>query len=266
MKEIYLSLILCCFSYISFSQDRYFGYTYTTNILPKGNIDLELWHTSRFGHDNQFYHGMDQRMEFELGLGKNVQTAFYFNRYQTSASNSLNEITQHTEFGISNEWKWKLSDPSLNKVGTSLYAEWGLKGDEAELEAKLIFDKNIGKNLFAFNIVYEREYEFERKNNKNEVNLSQSPVLFDLAYMRQISIPFGIGIEFRNTNLIKNGYWQNSVLNGGPCLNYRNDRWFIIFNYLPQWVNLHKTINFPFSKVLNENEKTEVRVILGISL
>ena len=64
------------------AQDRFFARTYTSNVLPKGAIDMEFSHTSRFGHQNQFYHAQDQRLEAEFGLGKNWQTAFYFNRFQ----------------------------------------------------------------------------------------------------------------------------------------------------------------------------------------
>jgi hypothetical protein len=86
-------------------QDRYFGRTYTTNILPNGNFDIELWHTSRFGHEGQYFHAVDQRMEYEAGLGSNVQTAFYFNRFQKSESDSTGDINQSSEIGFSNEWK-----------------------------------------------------------------------------------------------------------------------------------------------------------------
>src|SRR5215510_8489060 len=102
------------------AQDRYFARTYQTNILPKGAIDLELWHTSRIGHSGQYYHAQDQRMELEFGLGKNWQTAFYFNRYQQRFSTSPDGTTTSNEIGFSNEWKVKLSDPVANKLGLAL--------------------------------------------------------------------------------------------------------------------------------------------------
>jgi hypothetical protein len=55
MKKISVVLFVFIIAASAQAQDRYFGYTYTTNILPKGAIDLELWHTSRIGHLNQFY-------------------------------------------------------------------------------------------------------------------------------------------------------------------------------------------------------------------
>jgi hypothetical protein len=268
MKKISATAILfLIITLAAQSQDRFFARTYTTNILPKGAIDLELWHTSRFGHKDQFYHAQDQRMELEFGLGHNLQTAFYFNRYQTRYSDSLEGTLSSNEIGFSNEWKYKLSDPTVNTLGAALYGEWGIKGgDEFELEGKIILDKYIGKNLFAFNGVIEYEKEFEWENGKIKSGESATPVEFDLAYMYNISSNFGVGFELRNYNeVVKGEGWKNSVLSGGPTIDYRTSKWFVIANYLPQWVNIHKTNYSPNSKVLNDLERAEARILIGIS-
>ncbi len=268
MKKVLL-LIICSFSLLAGrAQDRFFARTYTSNVLAKGSIDVELWHTSRFGHKDQFFHAQDQRAEVELGLGGNVQTAFYFNRFQKRFSEGADGTTTSNEIGFSNEWKVKLADPSINKVGVALYGEWGLKGgDEMELETKLILDKQIDKHLVAFNAVYEYEKEFGWKNRKVDSRGFEMPVEFDLGYLYNFSNSLGAGIELRNHNEItKDNGWEHSVLFGGPTINYRTERWFIIANYLPQWTNLRKTATAPFNKVLDEHERAEARIILGISL
>ena len=250
------------------AQDRNFVRTYQSNVIPKGVIDLEFWHTSRFGHANQFFHAQDQRMEIEFGLGKNWQTAFYFNRYQQRYSTSLNGTITSNEVGFSNEWKVKLSDPTVNKLGLALYGEWGFKGgDELELETKIILDKVIGKNLFAFNGVYELEKEFKWEDGKIKSDGYEMPVEFDFAYMYNLKPQFGLGFELRNQNKIAKGEgWEYSVLFGGPTINFRSNRWFVIANYLPQWINLHKTDVAPGKKVLDEQERAEARILIGISL
>jgi hypothetical protein len=248
-----------------FAQDRYFAQTYTSNVLNKGDVDLEIWHTSRFGHENQFFHAMDQRMEFEVGLGSKWQTAVYLNRFQKTYSDALDVIHSTNEIGFSNEWKWQAIQGTSKKPGLALYGELGVKGDEIELETKLILDKSFGKNLVAFNLVYEIEKEFERKNGENELETEATPLEFDLAYMRNISTAVGIGIEVVNKNEIVQGNWENSVLFAGPTLDYRGNRWFIIANYLPQIGNLHKTTNFPKNKVLDDHERAEARILLGLS-
>lgn len=249
------------------AQDRYFARTYTTNILTKGAVDLELWHTSRFGHKDQFFHAQDQRMEIEIGLGKNVQTAFYFNRYQERFSTTNNGTEVKDEIGLSNEWKWKVQKQGKHKPGIALYGELGFKGgDEIELETKLILDKWIGKNLIAFNAVTEYEREFDWTNGK-ATSIWKLPVEFNLAYMYNIKPGLGIGFEVLNHNDIsKENGWENSVIAGGPSFNFRGNSWFVIANFLPQWVNVHKTATAPHNKVLDEHERVEARILIGISI
>jgi hypothetical protein len=264
MKQLSLFILLVGISLVSKAQDRYFGRTYTSNVLPKGSFDIELWHTSRFGHVGQYFHAMDQRMEYEVGLGGKVQTAFYFNRFQKSFTDSTGEMQHANEIGFSNEWKWKVSQP-MSPLGVALYGELGVKGDELELESKIILDRSFGKNLFALNAIYELEFEAERENGENEFEMEETPLEFDLAYMHQFSSAFGAGIEVTDHNDIVKGHWSNSVLYAGPTLNYRADRWFVIANYLPQLTNLHKTPDFPKNKVLDEHERAEARLIVGFS-
>lgn len=249
------------------AQDRYFARTYTTNILTRGAVDLEFWHTSRFGHKDQFFHAQDQRMEIEIGLGKNVQTAFYFNRYQKRFSTTNDGTETSNETGFSNEWKWKIQNQGKHKPGIALYGEWGVKGgDEIELETKLILDKWIGKSLIAFNAVTEYEKEFDWKNG-HVSNVWKLPVEFNLAYIYNIKPGFGIGFEILNHNDIsKENGWENSVIAGGPTFNFRGNNWFVIANFLPQWINVHKTDTAPYNKVLDEHERIEARILIGISI
>jgi len=251
----------------TFGQDRYFARTYNSTVLAKGDIDLEFWHTSRLGHRNAFFHAQDQQLEIEFGLGKNWQTAFYFNHFQTTVIDSFGNNSTSNEIGFSNEWKWKLTDPINNRIGSALYAELGWKGDEIELETKLILDKQIGKNLFAFNLVAEIEQEIERKNGKTELKMESIPVEIDFGYMRNVSKNWGIGFELTDNNRItKNNGWENSVLFAGATLNYRSNRWFLIASILPQITNIHRSISSPGKRVLDNYEKFEGRLIIGISL
>ena len=84
--------------------------------------------------------------------------------------------------------------------------------------------------------------------------------------MYNVTTSLGLGFELRNHNEIKDGEWEHSVLFGGPTINFRGNRWFVVANYLPQWVNLHKTVQAPGNKVLDAHEKLEGRIIIGISL
>ena len=180
---------------------------------------------------------------------------------------SLGNNTTAVEIGFSNEWKWKLSDPIDNLVGSALYSEIGWKGDEIELETKLILDKQFGKNLLAFNLVAEIEEEIERENGNTRLELDRYPVEFDFAYMRNFSKNLGIGFELINHNDIsKHNGWENSIWFAGPTFNYRSNKWYLIANFLPQLGNIHKTKFSPYNKVLDHHERFEGRIIIGISI
>lgn len=266
MKFVTLYILFILSAFTGFAQDRYFARTYTANVLAKGGKDLELWHTSRFGHANEFFHAMDQRMELEIGLGGRLQTAFYFNRFQKSFTDSTGEMIHKTESGFSNEWKWQVNKPTITGFNIALYAELGIKGDEIELETKFIADKTFGNDLLAFNLVYEQEHEFERINGKSKLKLAATPVEINFAYMHYIKPQLGLGVELVNSNNISSGVRNNSLLFAGPSINYRGDSWFVIANYLPQLVNLKKTAAYPLSIDLVDHERAEVRVLVGVSL
>ena len=97
-------------SFVSKAQDRIFTYTYQSNVLNKGQREIEVWNTLRQGKQD-FFSRLDNRTEFEVGLGGNLQTSFYLNL--TTITQTVMDGAQKTtdtrhEIGFSNEWKLKL--------------------------------------------------------------------------------------------------------------------------------------------------------------
>jgi hypothetical protein len=85
--------------------------------------------------------------------------------------------------------------------------------------------------------------------------------------MYDIKPTLGLGLEVVNRNdILKGEGWTNSIFYAGPTLNYRGNRWFVVLNYLPQLVNVHKTKLYPNNRVLDDHEKREARIIFGITL
>jgi hypothetical protein len=264
MKKTILMLIFILTGLIAKSQDRVFARTYQSNVLGKNNKDLEIWNTYSFGRD-YFYTKLQQRFEFEIGLSNKLQTSVYINREQVSRG--IIAATSNSN-SFSSEWKYKLSDPVANKVGFALYGELTASTDEIEIEGKLIFDKKINRSLLAFNIVCENEMEFESEQNEfgpDEVELESEEVKleFDLGYMYSLNKGFGIGMELKNDNIFEEGKWMNSPLFLGPTLSYGGDRWWIIFNALPQMVNLKKEKGITESLELNDHEKFDFRLLFA---
>ena len=234
MKYLCLALILLPGTLIA--QDRVFAYTYQTNVLSKGSFDLEFQNELRTGKAGKyspytFGQHLDQRLELEFGLGKNLQTSFYFNSELFHfADTSSSEIQQELAISFSNEWKWKFSDPVANRIGAALYGELEFGGSNVELEGKLILDKQLQKDLFALNLVgrYEVEKEISRIGNVSKAQWTHnSPVELDFAYMHFPKPGIGFGAELRNINdITKEDGWMNSVWFAGPAFSCNHRKMF----------------------------------------
>src|SRR6476660_6120942 len=137
MKRTTILLLILCFFKITFATDRNFVFTYESRTLQGGLRELETWMSYNYGRKD-FYSAVQNRLEFEIGLGKKLQTSFYLNlNAETLPITVYNPVTDEngnvvfeqqrfleTKFnvGFSNEWKYQLSDPSANKIGSALYA------------------------------------------------------------------------------------------------------------------------------------------------
>ncbi len=278
-KHLAIILISFCCVTQSFAQDRVFARTYQSNVLPKGGFDFEYWttlRTGKVGNGSPFAFGrhLDSRYEMEFGLGKNIQTAFYLNTYNfkyAMLDYTATSFPTQTEIetSFSNEWKFKLSDPVANKLGSALYLEVTAGSDEYELEGKIILDKRYNNDLFALNIVGECELEtVVEKQGSNIVRTNEifTPFEIDYAYMHFFGTNCGAGLEISDRNLVseKNG-WEHSVLFGGPTLHFNQGRFFAIFNALPQIINLRKTAVAPQNRILDIYEDLDFRLITGYS-
>lgn len=279
MKYIITTAIFFAITTAAFAQDRVFARTYQSNVLAKGSFDLEYWTTLRTGKVGDyspyaFGRYLDNRIELEFGLGKNIQTAFYFNtsnfKYALPDTSATEFPTQtNIETSFSSEWKFKLSDPVANKIGSALYFELTAGSDEYELEGKIILDKRINNELFAFNLVgeYELETEVEKEDNKIKREMEwEAPIELDFAWMHFFKPTCGLGLEIRNHNEIAKGEgWEHSVLFAGPSLFFNQGKFWGVLNVLPQIKNLYKTDAAPGSKVYDEHEALEVRLLIGYS-
>lgn len=277
MKSITLFSIflLSVSSVILQAQDRVFAVNYQSNVLNKGDFDLEYQNKIAFGKKGKFSpylfgKHLDQRLEFEIGLGKNIQTAFYFNHELFSFVDTTSSVLQQEiKPSLSTEWKWKISDPVANGIGMALYEEVEVGGNNLESETKLIFDKRWLNDLLVLNLtgVYEIEKEVEVKNNNTVIEDEvEMPFDVDLSYLHFMSSGFGVGFESGSRNNInKEDGWMNSLLFIGPAIHVASQNFFLNLCVQKQLTNLHKTVFALGSLDLNSNENVEVRLVTGFS-
>lgn len=250
----------------SSAQDRLFTNTYQSNVLNKGQKEIEVWTTIKNGRLD-YFRGFDHTLEFEVGLGSKLQTAFYLNTSYSKgieSDNNVQSVVDDKSFSFANEWKLKLSDPVSNPIGSAVYVEYTLSPDEVELEGKLIFDKQVGKSVHAFNVTGEYEFvnDFVPVNDLIRVQPGHEVKLnFNYAFAYQLSKNFSLGLEAYNNNLFKNGGMEFSVLSAGPCVSYYTDGFWVNLSFLPQITDL-KSGKLDYT----ENEKFRTRLLFSFAL
>lgn len=262
IKTISLTGLLLFLTLISFAQDRLFTYTYQSTVLNKGQRELEIWNTIRTGRDD-YYMRLDNRSEFEIGLGKNLQTAFYLNlttTTKTSEENLTKSLQTENEISFSNEWKYKLLDPVANRVGMALYAEYGIGSSEYELEGKLIIDKKINDFTIAGNAVYELELKPGIENNETEWKKeTKNEYYLSLAY--SFSPKFHLTMENAFKNVFTGGKLQHSAIYSGLGIACVQENFWINFTVLPQITSFKGETDSSLN--LHEFEKVQLRLLFS---
>jgi len=247
------------------AQDRVFNYTYQSSVLNKGEKELEVWTTILQGKKD-YYREIQNRVEYEVGLGSNLQTSFYLNSKQKAGfDNITGEIVMNpTEISISNEWKYKFSDPVANRVGFAGYAEFTVATDELEIELKAILDKKIGRTTHALNFTFEPEWETTTRDGK-VVTATALKYDFNYGFAFEINKNWNLGAEIINRNVyIKDDNFTHSALFAGPTVAFNTDKFWVNLSVSPQIAGLK---NPPTMTGLNLDEftKMDMRLVFSYS-
>lgn len=260
-KSILLSIVLLAINTTQ-AQDRLFTYTYQSSVLNKGQRDLESWNTLRIGRDD-FYARYDNRTEYEIGLGKNLQTSFYLNlttKTQTLNENTGKVLSTENEIGFSNEWKLKLLDPVANPIGLALYGEVGISSNEYEFEGKIILDKKIGNLTIAANAVYEQEFAPVYLNDELEWEKEKKIEAY-LAFAYPLSQNFHLTLENAYKNVFVERELEHSALFSGLGFSYIHENFWLNFTAMPQLTSFKGESNDNLN--LNEYEKVQFRLLFS---
>jgi hypothetical protein len=142
---------------LAWADPRPFTFVSDAYSVGKGGWEIEQWVTYK-GHTNEdsgFAH-FDFRTEFEFGLADNFDLAIYMPQWSYEDSDSRSGT--HFDGGAI-EGVFYFTNPVKDFVGLALYGEINISDDELEFENKLIVQKDIGKWVFAYNLVLETELE-----------------------------------------------------------------------------------------------------------
>jgi hypothetical protein len=265
LLAIVVGLGLSAFALPASATERHFAFTYETGVLQPGEAEFEPWTTFRVGRE-RYYSRVDNRLEFELGLTERLQTALYWN-FSTRAADSedlgTGQVTRDYSFDfatVASEWKYKLSDPVADALGSALYVEGALGPVEAGIEAKLLLDKQLGKWLLATNLVFEHEWEFAVPGRTvREIELE-----LPLAIAYFVSPSFSAGLELVPTAEIYDGELETIAFYAGPSIGAAYDSWWLSLALLPQVFSPKNLSDETFD--LDHGEHLRARLLLGFHL
>ncbi len=265
MKKLtFVLFVLTAVVSVATAQDRVFTYTYQSNVLSPQEREIEVYNTLYLGRQD-FYRAYQSKIEFETGIVKNLQASLYLITNTATGYNLKNDsaISSSSSFAIANEWKYKISDPVANAVGSAIYTEFELSNDEFDWENKIILDKKIGRNTFAFNLVGELETG-KKTVNKHLVSEKEFKAELFFGYAYYIGKGFNVGLEARNINIHQDGEWENANLFAGPVVSYFRDHFWVNLTVMPQ-ITSFKGATYKGLDLQNY-EKLEARLAFSFEL
>jgi hypothetical protein len=228
---------------------RPFAYTYDLYNEGKGVVEYEQWMTwkTHKGED----HGFDSfefRHEIEIGITDNFDLSFYVPSWHYEDSKEF-KGSRFDSVGV--EAIVYLTSPVKDFIGIGLYQEINVGEHEAEFETKVLFQKDVGKWIFAYNLIFETEIEDIFKPNSSadvtgEFNHSLG-VSYALSPSFQVGAEALVELEYENWSK----YEKTNVF-AGPVVSWRANEHF--------WVT--GTALFQLSSEADEPD-FQLRIIAG---
>ncbi len=248
------------------ANERHFTWSYESATLPAGAVEIEPQTTFRMGRE-QYYLGMDHRLEFEFGITDHLMGALYLNFGTETMRDGSNLTSGSQSQGASAEFKYNLSNAMADAIGSALYLELTATPLEYEIEGKLLLDKRLGSWHLASNFIYEREWGFEGFwNNEHKLAVSLGATYFLTEHLTLGAEVYGQGtLEQTPTNT--DTTLQHGALFVGPVVGYSSHSWWLVTSVTPQVVGFGDAVTAAgTSRDLTDFHAVQARVILGIHL
>ena len=263
----------------AYADEQYFGYTYSAELLGKGQTEAEFWATDRRGKANGHFDAQDYRIELEHGVSNRFSISGYANFAGHHVRSADEQVDRDFALrGLSAEFKYQLLSPYKDGLGLTIYAEpaWsrihggGEKGTELELEFKALVQKNFldDRLIWAANLTFEPEWEKETEQ--------VSPGVVETEWEKELKLEVSSGLTYRVANGwyagVEGRYasvypdWTNglhrsaSAVFAGPVVHYGGKKWWATLSYQPQLFGSPSPVG---GRELDEFEKRELRLKIG---
>jgi len=244
------------------------GFTYTTDLLPKGKKELELWATLRARKAGGIFNQWQERAEFSYGVTDRFQLSLYGNWLQMRAwHNGVDGATVPSENfselqpgpddylkarkfeGLSVEGIYRIWSPYIDPIGLALYVEPSFGHGLRSLETKVIVQKNFldDRLIFAGNLTVEQEGRWLPPDPDAEPNTAAATNRWDhetdvnlyLGASYRFAPKWFAGIEFLNEREfssfhIADRFRTNYANYLGPTIHYGDRSWFVTGTFVSQ--------------------------------
>jgi hypothetical protein len=231
-----------------------FGYTYTTDLLPKGKVEAEQWITLREGQaKGGVFHDIQLRSEIEYGLTNNLQISGYLNTsYIYANRNSVFGTTQGLDIApsadparpfsrarfdsVSAEFIWRVLSPYKDPIGLAFYIEPEIGPRERAIEFRVLAQKNFIDDRLV--IAGNAFVAFEREAEDGEVRLA-TQLEFDAGISYRFAPRWSAGVEYRNHNefaghTLARSAQEHTAHFFGPNVHYASQKFYVTLAVLRQ--------------------------------
>ena len=269
-----------------------FGFTYTTDLLPKGSFEVEQWSTTRFTKATGNFWQQENRTELEYGVNDRFQFSLYANYDSTAACHNgpfgattpgepfsydvpgADDHYNRTRFiGVSGEAIFRLLSPYTHTVGVALYFEPTIGPGFIEPESRLILQKNFRDDrlVLGFNFTYAPEYR-RLPPQTSCMCLAETDVNADFGASYRFRRNWSAGFEFMNEREFNNLHFTEEINSAhylGPVVHYAGKHFFVTADFVAHmpWATIHSA-TLPGAVVNgydfdNDFEKYRVRIKFG---
>ena len=239
----------------AYATEAVFNYVYTTDLLPKGEMEVEQWITDREKQAHGHYHNLEMRTELEYGITDNLTLSGYLNySYLNAHNNSVLRDTSGLDIPanhdparafndlrfdtFSAELIYRLLSPYKDPLGLAVYVEPEYGPRERAIEFRVIAQKNFldDRMIFAANIWSELEREEAGGGEIERATMLET----DLGLTYRFAPKWFAGVEYRNHNeyegyTISHDDQEHTANFIGPVIHYASQNWWATLTVLRQF-------------------------------
>ncbi len=279
-----------------------FGFIYTTDLLPKNQVEIEQWLTWRGQKAHGSYNLVEGRSEFSYGLTDNFQlSALAIYDWTEAHHNAVNGVTTPPEqfsayfpnpegsfhaaqlIGIAVEGIYRVLSPYTDPVGLALYFEPTAGDRFLEFDTRILVQKNYldDRLILAANITWAPEIRYLPGNPYASPGSVEAGPNTNI----ETDVNWGIGASYRfvanwsfawelqnereinDWDIFARSQWMGNAYYTGPSIHYGGEHFFATLTAWEQlpWANnyMHQPVIYRGRDYDVDFENYRVRLKLG---